>query len=501
MQLFSNQNKEKGNVSELLKITSMVMETVSGGHVGAWGGPLGLGGGGSDGRDGPTKSSYVGIASLNTSVRDKKNLLEIRLERSGFNVNFNLAQGELDHLLTRLGIDSSHFLAVSCCPEGKGVVYVTLHPSVNIQRFINRNECFELKEGIRTGIIRPAGKKEQSVTISGLHPNTKDQAVVRYLSAHGKVSTTDRVIHHVYPGGPGSSLCAGKMNGNRTYMVEILKPMGSYHIIDGEKVSVKYRGQDRTCARCHKTESVCPGKGMAKDCNSERVLLSTHMEEHWEKVGYKPDTLDLNDVDELDIQIGRKEPEPVPTDSLRPDHTDRYTSVLINGFSKIAEEKDIFDILIEGGLPSDYNIENIKKNERNGQLTIDNLDPTVCLSLTNHIHGNKFFNKKVYVTSVVQKTPAKETLEDDVDDPCPSSHAESSGSGSSDESEVEEVNTVTKAPCTKLFTYITAGKRHPSASPEVSSENKKKDKKQKKTSTTASTAVRSSSRHGNPSNK
>ena len=141
---------------------------------------------------GPSKSSYVGIASLNTSVRDNKNLLEIRLERSAFSVSFNLSQVELDHLLSRLGIDSCHFLGVSCCPEGKGVVYVTLHPSVNIQRFLNRNECFELKDGVRTGIIRPAGKKEQSVTVSGLHPNTKDQAVVKYLSAHGKVSTTDR---------------------------------------------------------------------------------------------------------------------------------------------------------------------------------------------------------------------------------------------------------------------------------------------------------------------
>ena len=76
-------------------------------------------GGGSQNRDGPVKSSYVGIASSNTSVRDKKNLLEIRLERSGFKVNFNLTQRKLDHLLTRLGIDSSHFLAVSCFPRGQ----------------------------------------------------------------------------------------------------------------------------------------------------------------------------------------------------------------------------------------------------------------------------------------------------------------------------------------------------------------------------------------------
>ena len=48
---------------------------------------------------------------------------------------------------------------------------------------------------------------------------------------------------------------------------------------------------------------------MAKDCTSDRVLLSNHMKEHWEQVGYKPDTQDLNDVDILEVQIGRKEPE------------------------------------------------------------------------------------------------------------------------------------------------------------------------------------------------
>ena len=119
------------------------MTMSSSGHVGAWGGPAGLGGGGADvPAGGAVKSSYVGIASLNTSVRDNKNLLEIRLDRSDFSVSFNLSQTERDHLLTRLGIDSSHFTGISCCPEGKGVVYVTLHSSVNIQRFLNKSECF-----------------------------------------------------------------------------------------------------------------------------------------------------------------------------------------------------------------------------------------------------------------------------------------------------------------------------------------------------------------------
>ena len=164
-----------------------------------------------------------------------------------------------------------------------------------------------MKEGVQTSIIRPAGKKEVSVLVSGLHPNTKDQAVVRYLAAHGKVSATDHVIYHVYPGRAGSTLLAGKLNGNRSYMVEISKHMGSFHIIDGEKVSIRYRGQTRSCARCHQPETQCPGKGVARECTSERVLLSTHMQDHWKTISYVPDSSSMEGVEEdleVNVQIG-----------------------------------------------------------------------------------------------------------------------------------------------------------------------------------------------------
>ena len=118
---------------------------------------------------------------------------------------------EIENLLKRLKIDASHFLGVSACPEGRPVVLVTLHPSVDINRFLHRNESYIVKEGVRTTTIRPDGKKDKVIRISGLHPNTKDQAVLRYLAAHGKIVTTEKVIHHVFPGEPGSTLCAEAM--------------------------------------------------------------------------------------------------------------------------------------------------------------------------------------------------------------------------------------------------------------------------------------------------
>ena len=188
----------------------------------------------SRGGPGTGAQTYSSITSINTSVRDKKNILEVRLEKQQGS-KFNLTMEETENLLRRLNIDSSHLIGASACPEGRPVVLITLHPSVDITRFMYRNESYIVKEGVRTTTIRPEGKKDKVLKITGLHPNTKDQAVIKYLSAHGTVSTTERVIHHVFPGAAGSSLLAGKLNGNRSYVVDGKVPLGSFHIIDGGK--------------------------------------------------------------------------------------------------------------------------------------------------------------------------------------------------------------------------------------------------------------------------
>ena len=52
-----------------------------------------------------------------------------------------------------------------------------------------------------------------SVPIHGLHPDTRDEAVIQYLNAHGEVSKKDPVLYGVHPGAPGSSLRAGSTMG------------------------------------------------------------------------------------------------------------------------------------------------------------------------------------------------------------------------------------------------------------------------------------------------
>ena len=196
---------------------------------------------------GTLNKSWSSIASLNISKRNKTNTMEIRLENEQ-GTSCSLNTEEIERLLRRLKIDSKQFTSVQACPERKNVVYITLCSGVDINKFIiNSNESFILKPGIRITTMKHVNKREFNVQVFGLHPNTKDEAVIRYLNAHGMVNSKHPVTYGVFPGATGSSLLAGKRNGNRIYSMEVKRNIGSVHIIDGEKVSIKYPGQTKTC--------------------------------------------------------------------------------------------------------------------------------------------------------------------------------------------------------------------------------------------------------------
>ena len=74
-------------------------------HGGTWGSTST----GSRGGAGSGVPTYSSITSINTSVRDNKNLLEVRLERQEGST-FNLSMLEIENLLKRLNIDSSHLI-------------------------------------------------------------------------------------------------------------------------------------------------------------------------------------------------------------------------------------------------------------------------------------------------------------------------------------------------------------------------------------------------------
>ena len=380
--------------------------------------------GGQAGQQGVERKVWANIASMNVSKRKKTNTLEIRLE-SDSGVSCSLNTEEIERLLRRLKINSSQFSAVQACPERKNVVYITFAPGVDLKKFvIQQSESYILKPGIRTTTIRPVGNRDIGVTVHGLHPDTRDEAVVQYLNAHGVVNQKEPVIYGVFPGAPGSTLLAGKLNGNRTYLMEVKKNIGSYHIIDGERVSIRYRGQVKTCNKCHCLETECSGKGLARDCTSAKVLLSEHMKKYWDMIEFKPANAKMNEVDleesaetlQAITANDRSQPPPAPVTDIEPDDLARYSGVVVKGFAKEKAATDIIKELINFGLPEEYGEEDIdiKENHSFSTVYIHDLKPEICVTLLKNLHGKEVLGRRLSVFALVEETPTKKQENDKI---------------------------------------------------------------------------------------
>ena len=117
--------------------------------------------------------------------------------------------------------------------------------------------------------------------------------MLTYLNKFAKC-VTNKVIHGVFTEGP----LRGLKNGDRSYKVEI-KPnenIGTYHLIDGQKVTVRYPGQQQTCARCHETAKNCKGDAIARKCETKgglKIEFCDYIVNLWSKIGYDPCEVEL----------------------------------------------------------------------------------------------------------------------------------------------------------------------------------------------------------------
>ena len=178
----------------------------------------------------------------------EQNILEVVLDKEKKGP-FAVTEEECVRMMTKLGIDMRPGMqveGVQICPSGRGIILITMCKGVDLNQF-SRYEAMEVtSSGIWSSMVKPAGKRDVVVTLRGIHPNTRDTVVISYLGRFGRIVTT-KVVHEVYGSGP----LRGMKNGNRSYKMEI-KPgnnIGSYHIIEGQKVSVRYSGQLQTCGR------------------------------------------------------------------------------------------------------------------------------------------------------------------------------------------------------------------------------------------------------------
>ena len=180
---------------------------------------------------------------------------------------------------------------------------------------------------------------------------------------------------------------------------------------------MKYREQIKTCAKCHQSQLTCPGKGLARDCSAERVLLSDHMRTHWAEINYMPNTSDMNEVDtstddELKkisaletkkTKVSFKEPDP---DILK-----KCTGVVIPGVKKDSDIESLVKLLKECGLPDEYTQEDLlfKESRKSKTVYIHDLSPENSIKLVKNTQETEFEGKTLSVFTLVEELQVKKS--------------------------------------------------------------------------------------------
>ena len=363
-------------------------------------------GGQSGGGDKRTWAEMLG-SSMTSGLN--KNVLEIVLDKDQRG-SFNVSDHDCARVMRKIGLDARpgvHAEAVQICPNGRGVILITLKPEVPIANFC-RQDIFEVTAtGIRAIHVKPAGKREAVVTIRGLHPNTRDDVVLTYLNKFAK-SVTNRVIHGVYTEGP----LRGLKNGDRSYKLEI-KPnenIGSYHLIDGQKVTVRYPGQQQTCARCHETAKNCKGAAIARKCETNgglKIEFPDYIMNLWSKIGYDPCEVELAAVydDHGDGEHVMEQAGGIFTPVKQGALSGNFAGVRIRQFPKDTDHGEITEFLVGSGLPETKKDHIIIKI--NGTVIIDNLEHEICEALIETLHSKNHFGRKLYCDGIIKLTPEK----------------------------------------------------------------------------------------------
>ena len=338
----------------------------------------------------------------NSVAQMNKNILEVILEKDERGA-FSVSDVDCARLLTKLGLDLRPGLqveGVQLCPNGRGVILITLKDNVCIENFCRYDVIQVTSSGIRSVLVKPAGKRDVLVTIRGLHPNTKDSVVLRYLAKFGKIPQS-RVVYGRFSEGP----LKGMLNGHRQYKMEI-KPgnnIGSYHIIDGVKVNIRYLGQQPTCGRCHLIASRCKGGGLAKNCEAkggQKVDFYDYIKQLWRELDYYPEDADDSNHYEDVTQTDMFTPQKVNSFPV-----DQFNGVCIKQIPRNTDHGDILQFLCENGLPEDKR-EGVKIND-NGTVLIQDLDSYIVEYLIETIHGKVHFGKKLFCNGVIPLTPNK----------------------------------------------------------------------------------------------
>ena len=287
---------------------------------------------------------------------------------------------------------------------------------VPIEKYCHHDVIQVSESGIRAVQGKPAGKRDIVVTLKGLHPNTRDDGVMDYLAKFGTI-TSRKVVRPVFGDGP----LKGIGHGDRMFKLELKAGyyLGTYHVIDGQRVTAKYRGQQPTCARCFSLPQSCPGNGIARRCEQEggvKKNFADYIYQLWDKIGYVPSEVELDA--EIDSELVDSESTQFTPIRSTPLDSSSYKGVRISSFPKDIDHGWIMEFLLMSGLPDSCK-DNVSIKD-NGTVIIEFLENETCCALISAIHNKPGLdNRRMFCNGIVPRTPDKnvnqEVLSNDQD--------------------------------------------------------------------------------------
>ena len=358
--------------------------------------------------------------------RLKRNVLEVTIEKLDTELTMVIGNEDVARICQTLGIEiSSQVEGYNIHYYGrKSILCVWMAAGLNLERFC-KDISIRVGEGLVTGLIRPAGKRDVTVTISGLDFNTPDSFVFEYLKKFGHVSS-EKVVYSKFEAGP----FIGKYNGERKYQVDFSQAklqMGNYHIIDGHKVRVFYRGNGKTCARCHGSARKCPGGGLAKSCGEAggiKVPLAEHMKNLWSQVGFTPTSFEPDEMElvededhqaEIDSHLQNLNFSPKIVQQPPSDHDmSRFDGISIKNIPAQIEDKDIFEFLCHAGMPSSIDQQNLRINrgDKKTWVFINCIENDAVQDIYTYIYFNEsknmFFDVPLFCRRFRNSSPLKQ---------------------------------------------------------------------------------------------
>ena len=145
--------------------------------------------------------------------RLKRNVLEITIEKDNKDMRVKMSEELTARILKSVGIDIAKELEGFQVTYGRIVtISAWMSVGISLERFCQK-EGIIVGHGLRTGSIRPAGKKDVIVTFAGVDFNT---LIKEYIMKFGGKMVSQTVTYGRYRQGP----FIGKVNNECKYQVD-----------------------------------------------------------------------------------------------------------------------------------------------------------------------------------------------------------------------------------------------------------------------------------------